>query len=153
MRKQARFAALLVVATTLSPLCAFSSSNRVPDEQSVAALEMKAEQAQPREQCFLYAQLVQQMTELSVRQYAAGDVDKANSLLQRIQGFVSKIRLSLSGDNKRLKGAEILLSSTAFRLKEMLHSRDFDDRPLVEQTLTQVTSLQDQAMMQVFQKK
>jgi len=153
MRNQARFAALLVVATTLTPLCAFGSSNRIPDEQSIAALEIKAEQAQPREQCFLYAQLVQQMTELSVRQYAAGDVDKANSLLKRIQGFVAKIHLNLSGNDKRLKNAEILLSTTAFRLKELLHARDFDDRPLVEETLAKVTSLQDETMMQVFQKK
>lgn len=153
MRNKARFAALLLLATTLVPVRAFSSSNRAPDEQSIAALEVKAEQAQPREQCFLYAQLVQQMTELSLRQYAAGDVDKSNSLLKRVQAFVAKIHQSLSGNDKRLKNAEILLSTTAFRLKEMLHARSFDDRPLVEETLTQVTSLQDEAMMQVFQKK
>jgi hypothetical protein len=152
MRTKARFAALLVVVLTFAPVCVFSSSNRVPDEQSVAALELKAEQAQPREQCFLYAQLVQQMTELSVRQYAAGNVDKANSLLKRIQGFVQKIHFSLSGNNKRLKNTEILLSTTAFRLKELLHARSFDERPLVEETLSKVTSAQDEAMMQVFKK-
>jgi hypothetical protein len=152
MRNKVRFAALLLASTTFVPVCAFSSSNRVPDEKSIAALEVKAAQAQPREQCFLYAQLVQQMTELSVRQFAAGDVDKSDSMLKRIQAFVAKIHQSLSGNDKRLKGAEILLSSTAFRLKEMLHSRSFDDRPLVEETLAQVTSLQDEAMKQVFQK-
>jgi hypothetical protein len=152
MRNKARIAALLAVITTIAPVCAFSSSNRVPDEQSIAALEIKAEQAQPREQCFLYAQLVQQMTELSVRQYASGDVDKANGLLKRIQGLAAKIHLSLAGNDKRLKGAEILLSNTAFRLKEMLHASDYDNRPLVEETLTKVTTAQDEAMMQVFQK-
>jgi hypothetical protein len=152
MRNKVRFAALLLATTSFVPLCAFSSPNRVPDEKSIAALEVKAAQAQPREQCFLYAQLVQQMTELSVRQFAAGDVDKSDSMLKRIQAFVAKIHQSLSGNDKRLKGAEILLSTTAFRLKEMLHSRSFDDRPLVEETLAQVTSLQDEAMKQVFQK-
>ena len=152
MRTKVRFAALLIVFVTAAPLCVTASSNKVPDEQSIAALEARAETAQPREQCFLYAQLVQQMTELSVRQYAAGDVDKANSLLKRIQAFAAKIHLSLAGNDKRLKNAEILLSTTAFRLKEMLHSSDYDDRPLVEQTLSKVTSAQDEAMMQVFQK-
>ena len=152
MRTKTRIAALLVVVSTLAPLCASASSNRVPDEQSIDALEIKAEQAQPREQCFLYAELVQQMTELSVRQYAAGDVDKANSLLKRIQGFVTKIHFSLTGSDKRLKNAEILLSTTAFRLKELLHARDFDDRPLVEETLSKVTNAQDEAMQQVFRK-
>jgi len=152
MRNKARFAALLVVVTAIAPVCVFASSNRVPDEQSIAALENKANSAEPREQCFLYAQLVQQMTELSMRQYAAGEVDKSNSLLKRVQGFVQKIHFSISGNDKRLKNAEILLSTTAFRLKEMLHNRAFDDRPLLEETLSKVTNAQDEAMMQVFQK-
>lgn len=152
MRVKVRFAALLVVATAVTPMCGFSATNKVPDEQSIAALEAKADQAQPREQCFLYAELVQQMTELSVRQYANGDVDKANSLLKRIQNLAAKIHLSLAGNDKRLKNAEILLSNTTFRLKEMLHASDYDNRPLVEETLAKVTSAQDEAMMQVFQK-
>lgn len=152
MRTQARFAALFLTIVTAAPLCVTAATNKVPDEQTIAALEVKAEQAQPREQCFLYAQLVQQMTELSVRQYAAGDVDKANSLLKKIQGLVSKIHATLSGNDKRLKNAEILLSTTTFRLKEMLHSSSYDDRPLVEETLAKVTSAQDETMKRVFQK-
>ena len=153
MRTKVRFAALLVVGIAVAPVCVVASStNRVPDEESIAALEAKADQAQPREQCFLYAELVQQMTELSVRQYASGDVTKADSLLKRIQNLAAKIHLSLAGNDKRLKNAEILLSNTAFRLKEMLHASDYDDRPLVEETLSKVTNAQDEAMMQVFQK-
>jgi hypothetical protein len=152
MRTRVRFAALLIVVAAGIPLCSTAATNKVPDEQSIAALEAKAEQAQPREQCFLYAELVQQMTELTLRQYAAGDVDKASSLLKRIQSLAGKIHLSVAGNDKRLKNAEILLSTTAFRLKEMLHSSSFDDRPLVEETLSKVTSAQDEAMMQVFQK-
>jgi hypothetical protein len=58
----------------------------------------------------------------------------------------------MAGNDKRLKNAEILLSNTAFRLKEMLHASDYDDRPLVEKTLSQVNDAQNEAMMQVFQK-
>jgi hypothetical protein len=110
----------------------------------------KAKLAQPREQCFLYAQLVHGMTELSVRQYAAGDVAKAAELLKQIQPLAQKIHLSMAGSDKRLKDAEILLRHTAFRLNEMLHTSSFEDRPLVEQTLAQVSQVQNQAMMQVF---
>src|SRR5208283_1218335 len=73
----------------------------------IAALEARANQAQPREQTFLYAQLVQQMTELSIRQFAAGDAEKANNLLKRIQQIAQKIHLSLSDNDKRLKNAEM----------------------------------------------
>jgi len=151
MRTSIRFAALLALSMTAAPVCAFSSDTKTPDEQSIAALEAKASQAQPREQCFLYAELVHQMTELSLRQYAAGDVVKADGLLKRIQTLAAKIHLSLARNDKRLKNAEILLSNTAFRLTEMLHSSDYEDRPLVQQTLVKVNDAQNEAMMQVFQ--
>jgi hypothetical protein len=92
------------------------------------------------------------MTELSVRQYAAGDVDHATDLLRHIQELAKKIHLSLADNDKRLKNAEILLNHTAFRLNEMLHGSSFEDRPLVEKTLTDVNQAQNEAMMQVFHK-
>jgi hypothetical protein len=122
------------------------------DQQTIDALEAKVEQAPPREQCFLYAELVHQMTEPSLRQYAAGDVEKASGLLKQVQEFAHKIHLSVTENDKRLKNAEILLRRTAFRLTEMLHSSSFEDRALVEQTLAQVDQAESQAMMQVFRK-
>lgn len=152
MRVMVPIAAFLVFGMTVSPVCASSADNPTSDQQSIDALEAMANQAQPREQCFLYAELVQQMTELSIRQYEAGDKAKANGLLQRIQHIAQKIHLSVANDNKRLKNAEILLNHTAFRLNEMLQASNFEDRLLVEQTLAQVTQAQNAAMMQVFQK-
>jgi hypothetical protein len=152
MRTGVQVAALLALSLMIVPVCAFSSDNKIPDEERIDALEAKANQAQPREQCFLYAELVQEMTELSARQYAAGDVVKADGMLKKIQQFVQKIHLSLASNDKRLKHAQILLSNTAFRLKELLHSSDYDDRPLVEKTLAQVNQAQNEAMMQVFSK-
>lgn len=152
MRITTRFAALLLLVLSLVPLRGFSADSKTPEEQNIDALEAKATQAQPREQAFLYAQLVHQMTELSVRQYASGDVQKADGLLKRIQQMVQKIQFSIGGNDKRLKNAEILLRNTSFRLNEMLHASDFDDRTLVEKTLAQVNQAQNEAMMQVFQK-
>lgn len=151
MRTQVRFAALLAVCLTLAPACVFAA-DKIPNEESIAALEAKADQAQPRDRCFLYAELVHQMTELSLHQYAAGDVTKAVGLLKRVQSMAQKIHLSMGRNDKRLKNAEILLSKTSFRLTEMLHSSDYEDRPLVQQTLATVNNAQDEAMMQVFQK-
>jgi hypothetical protein len=151
MRTVIPVAAFLVLQVSLLPPCA-ASDNQPPDPEAIAALEARANQAQPREQCFLYAQLVQQMTELSIRQYAAGDMTKATSLLRQVQRIAQKIHVSITGNDKRLKNAEILLSRTAFRLKEMLQESSFEDRPLVEQTLAQVNEAQNATLMQVFQK-
>jgi hypothetical protein len=145
-------AVLLALGIVALPARATNFDDKVFDQQSIDALAAKASQAQPREQCFLYAELVHQMTEFSLRQYAAGDVDKATGLLKQIQLLTHKIHLSVSEDNKRLKNTEILLRHTAFRLSEMLHSSSSDDRLLVQQTLTQVNQAETEAMMQVFRK-
>lgn len=152
MRSVVPSVVLLALGVAVAPPCASSQKSPSPDPQSIAALEARASQAQPREQCFLYAELVQQMTELSVRQYAAGNVQMADGLLKRIQQTAQKIHLTLADNDKRLKNAEILLSRTAFRLSEMLHASDYEDRPLVQQTLAKINQAQDEALMQVFRK-
>jgi len=151
MRGAVPITVFVVLGMAALPACT-AFGERPLDPGDIAALEARANQAQPREQCFLYAQLVQQMTELSIRQYAAGDVDKAAILLKQVQRVAQKIHLSLAENDKRLKNAEILLSHSAFRLSEMLHSSSIEDRPLVEQTLAQVTRAKDAALMEVFQK-
>jgi hypothetical protein len=152
MRTVVPIAAFLAVSLSVAPVRASSADNTPPTQQSIDALEARADQAQPREQCFLYAQLVQQMTELSIRQYSAGDAAKASGLLKQIQRVTRKIHLSLGENDKRLKNAQLLLSRTAFRLNEMLRASNVEDRPLVLQTLAQVTDVKDATMMQVFHK-
>ena len=152
MRKAVPFTAFLVLTVTAIPLRASSFDSVPPDQQSIDALEARALQAEPREQCFLYAQVVHQMTELSIRQYAAGDSGKAAGLLKQIQQFSKKIHFALGRNDKRLKDAELLLDHTAFRLGEMLHSSTVDDQALVQETLAEVNQAENAAMMKVFQK-
>jgi hypothetical protein len=152
MRYTATLAVTILLATTALPACASGIDNKLPDMESIMALESRASQAQPREQCFLYAELVHQMTELSVRQYAAGDVGKATDLLKRVQEFAHKIHLSMAQNDKRIKNASILLNHTAFRLNEMLHASSFEDRPLVSETLADVNLAQKETMFEVFKK-
>jgi hypothetical protein len=152
MRAVVPIAAFLALSLNVAPVRASSADNTPPTQQSIDALEARADQAQPREQCFLYAQLVQQMTELSIRQYSAGDAARASGLLKQIQRITRKIHLSLAENDKRLKNAQLLLSRTAFRLNEMLQASNVEDRPLVLQTLAQVTDVKDATMLQVFHK-
>jgi hypothetical protein len=151
-----QFRVLLAVFLLLTfsglPARAAGFDDKLIDQQSIDALEAKLLQAQPREQCFLYAELVHEMTEFSLRQYSAGDGEKAAGLLKQVQLLAHKIHLSMADDNKRLKNAQILLRHTAFRLTEMLHSSSLEDQPLVAQTLAQVNQAQDEAMIQVFRK-
>jgi hypothetical protein len=143
---------IALFAVAVAPACAAGFDDKPIDQASINALQAKILQAPPRDQCFLYAELVHEMTELSLRQYTAGDGQNAASLLKQVQDFAHKIHLGMSDDNKRLKNAEILLRHTAFRLNEMLHNSSLDDRPLVAATLAQVNEAQNEAMLQVFRK-
>jgi hypothetical protein len=123
-----------------------------PDAESIAALQAKADQASPKEQCFLYAELVHEMIEYSSAQYAAGEYEKAADTLRHVNTFAHKIHMMVADNEKRLKNAQILLRHTAFRLNELLHATSLEDHPLIEQTLAQVNQVQTEAMMQVFKK-
>jgi hypothetical protein len=152
MRSKVLLASLVLITVYVTPACASGLDDKVFDQQSIDALAAKASQAQPREQCFLYSQLMHEMTEVSLRQYTAGDQEKASNMLKQIQALAHKIHLTITENDKRLKDSEILLRHTAFRLSEMLHNSSFEDRPLVAETLAQVNQAQNETMMQVFRK-
>jgi hypothetical protein len=152
MRSQALSTIVLAIATFTLPACASSPDDKSFDQGTITALKDRINQAQPREQCFLYAELIHQMTEVSLQQYAAGDVETANILLKEIQQITHKMHLNMTDNDKRMKNAEILLRHTAFRLKEMLHSSSSEDRQLFEETLAQVNQAQSETMLSVFRK-
>jgi len=152
MRSLTLSATVLAIAALAIPACASSPDDKPIDQQSIAALQARIPVAQPREQAFLYAELIHQMTEFSMKQYAAGDTDKATDLLKEIQNVTHKLHLSIADNNKRLKNAEILLRHTAFRLTQFLHNSSSDDRDVVQATLSQVNKAESETMLEVFQK-
>ena len=147
------FLSHLILLSALSiPARAASLRQGIPDEAMLASLEQRAAQAPANEQCYLYARLVHEMIEYSASRYASGDVKKATGMLQSTKQFIHKIRIVLTRNSKKLKDTQILLRRTAFRLTELLHSSNYEDRPLVQEMLAQLNQIQDDAMMQVFRK-
>jgi hypothetical protein len=152
MRFAATTLAVSALALTLCSARAFAVDERIADPQAMAALIVKADQAQPKEQCFLYAELVHQMTELAGQQYSAGDVDRASATLQMIQKYSEKIHMGMAADAKKIKNAEELMRHTSFRLTGILNSASYDDRELMQATLKQLEQVHTELMMQVFKK-
>jgi hypothetical protein len=152
MRFVAASASVLSLALLLpaSGLCAVDE--KIPDTQSLQALMARADQATPRDQCFLYAELVHEMTELAGRQLLAGDVDNASLTIHAVQAYATKIHMDMANDSKRLKNAEILMRHTAFRLKDILAAASLDDRPTLDATLKQLDQVQSEMMLQVFRR-
>ncbi len=146
MRSISSFLALALLA---APLALASGFDGKPiDTAAISALVARASIAPPREQCFLYAEIVHDMTELAGHQLNAGE--DASATLQSVKDYTEKIHLGLANDTKRLKNAQLLMEHTAFRLNEYLHSAALDDRPTVEATLKHLNEVQSELMLQVF---
>jgi hypothetical protein len=142
--------ALVVLLSFCTSVCFAGGPKDQAPEAAISALVMKAGVAPPKEQCFLYAELVHDMTELAGRQVTAGE--DASATLRLVHEYTEKIHLGVARDTKRLKNAQILMERTAFRLNEILHSSPSDTRPALEATLKQLNDVQSELMMQVFRK-
>ena len=151
MRFVASSIVLSALAFSLSCAPAFAIDERI-DPQTMAALMVKAEQAQPKEQCFLYAELVHDMTELAGQQMNAGDGDHASATLRLIQKYAEKIHMGVAEDGKKMKNAEQLMRHTSYRLNDILNAASYEDRQVLQSTLKQLEQVQTELMMQVFKK-
>jgi hypothetical protein len=144
-----RFAGIGLLATL--SLAAYASGNDVvPTADDVTQLEQQASRANPREQVFLYTQLVHSMTQQAGREIADGETEQAASTLKQINRYARLIHLSLTRNAKRLKDAQELLHNTTYRLNEVLHLVSGDDRTAVQETLKQLDQLNEELLTQVF---
>ena len=147
------FLATVVVIFILPLASAYASASAVDNSRiAVAALQAKADQAQPRDRCFLYAELVSQLTDLAGRQFNSGDSVQASETLKLVQRYAEKIHMDVVDDNKKLKNTELLVQRTSIRLKDILSEASYDDRPALEATLKQLNQVQEQLMTQFFTK-
>ncbi|HEV2619735.1 MAG TPA: hypothetical protein VGU23_07335 [Acidobacteriaceae bacterium] len=144
-----RFACTGLLAT-LSAAAYARSNDVLPTADMVAQLEQQASRAHPREQVFLYTQLVHAMTQQAGREIADGETGQAASTLQQINRYTHLIHLSLTRDAKRLKDAQEMIHNTTYRLTEVLHLVSGDDRTAVQETLKQLDQLNEELLTQVF---
>jgi hypothetical protein len=92
------------------------------------------------------------MTEVARKQLSAGDSGRALESLRLVRRYADKTLQDVADDSRKLKGAELLMRHTSFRLEDMLHQASYDDRHDVEETLKELHSVQTQLIMQVFKK-
>ena len=122
----------------------------IPDTGTLAQMELRAQQAKPREQCFQYAELVHLYTELAGRQMLAGDVDTAALTLKRVEHYAQLVHLGLANDTKRVMNAQMLMHHTNRRLDEYVRKAAFEDRETLQATLKQLNRIEDELLTQVF---
>jgi hypothetical protein len=145
-----RFMSTALVISTLSLACAYAPASPTDSPTVLVALQAKADQAQPRDRCFLYAELVSRMTDLAGRQLKSGDSERASGTLKLVQQYAEKMHTGVADDSRKLKNAEVLMERTSFRLKDILSAASYEDRQALEVTLMQLDQVQAQVMLQVF---
>jgi hypothetical protein len=121
-----------------------------PTPEAIAQLEQRASQADPREQCFLYTELVHEMTEQAGRQISDGESEQAAATLRKINRYAHLIHVNLAHDTRRLKDAEVMMHNTTFKLAQFLHLVSGNDKDTVQATLTQLDQVNDELLTQVF---
>jgi hypothetical protein len=153
MKSILRFAFLLSLPLLLAtPSRAANVDDNLPNAQALLALELRAQQANPRDQCFLYTELVHVMTEIAGKQMLNGDVDQATATLKKVNDYAKLIHMDLSSNSKRVKNAEELMHHTSYRLGEYLRKASNEDRDTLQATLKQLDQVHDELLAQVFKK-
>jgi hypothetical protein len=139
------------VAIFSAPQALAGNPDKYMDAQQMSALAAKAEQATPKDRCYLYARLVSAMAWKAGQELNAGNDAAATATLKTIRGYTAKIHSVITGRSKKLKDAQIMMDKTAFRLKELMKSSSLDDQEAFATTLNQLNQVQSQMMMTVFQ--
>ena len=136
----------------LSGTLVFAGTERTPNAREFARLEAKAAQVGPESQLFVYAELIDEATDLALAQMRAGDEEQASTTLESVRTYASKVNLKDAKGTKKLKSAERFLSRAEFRLRELLMSAPLEDRPLLEKALKTVSDLQSALLLRVFER-
>lgn len=146
----------VVILLSASIPCHAANEQPTPESQAaqtallIAQLEQKASHANPREQCYLYTQIVQTMVEAAGREMLNGDSEQADATLKQTQHYTQLIHQSLARDTKRLKDAEKVLERTTQRMGEYLNRTSGDDHLAMQATLKQLDHVHDELLNQVF---
>ena len=129
LRNQGRTAVCAgVVAVFLSSSLSARAADipLVIDASLIAALQLRAQQASPREQVQMYADLVDKISLLASKEVAEGDMEKAEATLHQLETCTSQIESGLQRDSKGLKKTELLLHNTHRRLSDLVRSASGD---------------------------
>lgn len=128
-----------------------ASIDSVPTADALAQLEQRARDANPREQCFLYTELIHGMTERAGQEISDGETEQAASTLKKVNQYAHLIQMNLARNTKKIKDAQMLMHHTTYRLAQYLHLVSDDDKQTVQDTLKQLNQVNEELLSQVFQ--
>jgi hypothetical protein len=142
--------AALLLGTVAVPARASSADNVALDAGVLMQMEERAAQANPRDQCFLYAEVVQGFTELAGRQMAAGEDEQASATMRHVDEIAVKLHSATAADAKRLKMAEVMMDRTTRHLADMVRVASAEQRAVMQRTLQHLNAVHSELLATVF---
>ena len=127
-----------------------ATDDLVLDTSALTEMEAKAAQAEPRERCFLYTQLLHEWTEVAGRSLAAGDTAMTATAFQHADTNAMRLKEAINRDSKRLKNAELLMAHSVHRLSDMMRVSTLEQRDTMQAVLRHVSTVHDDLLAAVF---
>jgi hypothetical protein len=140
-------------AMAVSPMFAGAADNVMSvDAHMIASLQLRAQQAEPRDQVQMYADLADKISMLASKQIADGEEEAAQETLHQLDSCTAVIEAGLSANSRGLKKTEMLLHTTDRRLANMVRSGSYEMKPLVQNALKHLDHAETALLSAVFQK-
>ncbi len=143
--------ALLALAASSTIAARAADNPLLVDPAMIASLQLRAQQAAPREQVQIYADLVDKISVLVGKQLAEGDEEKAQLTLHLLDTCAAELETDLKRDSKNLKRTEMLLHTTHRRLADMVRSASGDMKPVVQSAVNRLDRVQTALLSAVFE--
>jgi hypothetical protein len=113
-------------------------------------MEDQADHAKPREQCYLYTQLIDLLTDTASRQVAAGLDEDAGKTVARIAEVAAKLQRTAARDTKKLKDAEKILNESARKLTQMVRVVNGEQRDEIKAAAVKLDAAHNKILGLVF---
>jgi hypothetical protein len=141
-----------MLALSGSMVARAADNGMMVDARMIATLQVRAQQAQPRDQVQMYADLADKISMLASKQIADGEEQAALETLHQLEACTAVIESGLSGNSHGLKKTEMLLHMTNRRLTDMVRSGSGEMKPLVQNALKHLDKAQTALLGAIFEK-
>ena len=144
-------AGALVLLMSASISARAADPGLVIDSSLIASLQLRAQQASPREQVQMYADLVDKISLLASKEVADGEIEKAQATLHQLEACTAQIESGLQRDTKNLKKTELLLHNTHRRMTDLVRSASGEMKPVVQSAVSRLEHAQTTLLSAVFE--
>jgi hypothetical protein len=142
---------LAVLALTAVPAAhAKGPETTLLNTAALIQMEDQADHAKPRDQCYLYTQLVNMLTDTASRQMAAGMDEDAGKTVSRIDGVTAKLQRAAARDTKKLKDVEKMLNESSRKLTDLSRVVNSAERDEMRATLAKLDVAHNKVLSLVF---